>query len=534
MKKKFKFLLLLGVVLLAAVLRLYKLGGTPSSLNRDEASLGYNAYSILKTGKDEWGENFPLSFKSFGDYKLPGYIYALIPFIKIFGLNDFSVRLPSALAGIGLVIIVFFLTKSLFRKYLPALFSSFALAIVPWHIHYSRTAFEANVALTIQTLGISLLILARKNKKLLPLSAVVMILSLFFYNNPYFVLPFLIIAAFILWKDIFFKKENKRTVFLSILLLFLGGVLALLTVGKVNFAKKGITIFSSWRLHEQIVEKRAVYPPGSILARLFHNKYILIGRDWILGYLKSFETSFLFAESKGHIWNNVAGIGNFYLWDLPFLLLGLRLLLLKFSKSKKFLLVWFLVGCLPSSVTINAPHPTRCHNLFLTLSILSGLGLWYGLNLIKKKNIKTIYLFSAFLIYLFSLARYLDLYYRHFPLNMAEKWYNGIGKTLEKASQIPSDLIVLDDKVEYGYIYVLYYNKINPDKFRSTVVTEQDASGFIHVKSFSGYAFKRLENFKQVPPNTTIINMNSSYTSNTPGVYEFKTSDGILWEILKS
>ena len=95
---------LIFIFLIAAALRLFALGSNPPGLYWDEVSLGYNAYSILKTGHDEHNRFLPIdTFKAFGDYKPPGYIYATVPSIALFGLNNFAVRLPSALAGTLLV-----------------------------------------------------------------------------------------------------------------------------------------------------------------------------------------------------------------------------------------------------------------------------------------------------------------------------------------------------------------------------------------------------------------------------------------------
>ena len=78
--------LLIGIIILAALLRLWHLDMNPPHLTPDEASLGYNAYSILKTGKDEYGTFMPIIFKSFGDYKPGLYVYAAVPFVAVFGI----------------------------------------------------------------------------------------------------------------------------------------------------------------------------------------------------------------------------------------------------------------------------------------------------------------------------------------------------------------------------------------------------------------------------------------------------------------
>ena len=89
--------ILLVIVLLAAVIRLWQLDSNPPGLTWDEAALGYNGYSIMQTGRDEYGSFLPLSLKSFGDYKPAVYAYLTIPFIAILGLTEWAVRLPSAL-----------------------------------------------------------------------------------------------------------------------------------------------------------------------------------------------------------------------------------------------------------------------------------------------------------------------------------------------------------------------------------------------------------------------------------------------------
>src|SRR3990167_9544121 len=144
-----RILLLAAIFLLALALRTVNLGDHPPGLTWDEAGLGYNAYSILKTGRDEHGVFMPLIFKSFGDYKPGIYVYLTVPSIAVFGLTEFAVRFPSALFGALAVIGIYLFTNLLFpgKKigYLAALF----LAVMPWHLHFSRGGWEVNVFATL-------------------------------------------------------------------------------------------------------------------------------------------------------------------------------------------------------------------------------------------------------------------------------------------------------------------------------------------------------------------------------------------------
>ena len=154
------------VVFLAIFLRFYQLGVNPPSLDWDETSIGYNAYSILHTGKDEYGNRLPLSFRSFDDYKPPILIYLTVPSVAIFGLTELAVRLPAAVFGVIGVIAVYFLVKELLQSksgkktITPEVQQSIAflalifLAISPWHLQFSRAAFEGNIGLTFLLLAL--------------------------------------------------------------------------------------------------------------------------------------------------------------------------------------------------------------------------------------------------------------------------------------------------------------------------------------------------------------------------------------------
>src|SRR5260370_31556544 len=149
--KSIKYLLFI-IVFIAALLRLWGLGNIPPSPVWVEVALGYNAYSIMQTGRDEYGKQFPVVLQSFDDYKPALYTYLTIPSVALFGLNTFAVRLPSAIFGILTVLAVYFLVMELFDKWEPknwknapsilALITSLLVTISPWHIQFSRVAFE--------------------------------------------------------------------------------------------------------------------------------------------------------------------------------------------------------------------------------------------------------------------------------------------------------------------------------------------------------------------------------------------------------
>jgi len=95
--KRIVVIILIGLTFIAALLHLYKINQVPQCLNADEAAFGYNAFSVLKTGRDEYGTLLPTRFKSFGENKLPLLIYWTVPFVGLMGLSETSTRMLSIL-----------------------------------------------------------------------------------------------------------------------------------------------------------------------------------------------------------------------------------------------------------------------------------------------------------------------------------------------------------------------------------------------------------------------------------------------------
>jgi len=217
-------LLLLAITFLAAILRYYKLDQYPVSLNWDEVSHGYNAYSILKTGHDEWGEILPFIFRAFGDYKLPVYIYSTIVPIFIFGLNAFAVRFISALAGTLAIPGIYLLTNSLFPDKKIKLgkievslghLAAFVLTLMPWHIFISRPALEATLALTLIIFVFYFLPRALERSTFYIPASLFLGLSLHTYNTQRVFVPLLVIIYSVLYRKQI--KYSRRFSYLYLL-----------------------------------------------------------------------------------------------------------------------------------------------------------------------------------------------------------------------------------------------------------------------------------------------------------------------------
>ena len=264
------------IILLSFWLRFYKITQIPPSLNWDEVSIGYNAYSILKTGRDEWEEFMPLHFRSYGEYKLPVQIYASIPGIAIFGLTPFGVRITPVVYGTLTVLLLYFLALELFKKKDIALLSALLLAISPWHIQLTRASFESSFSVFWVVMGMWFLIKGFKDKRWLIVSMIPFAVSVYTYNSARVFTPlFLIVIGMIYLKD--FIKERKR-VFLSILLFgsLMLPLIPFVLSGEASARYKLVSVTNEAGLVPRINERRGMSKLPTPLPRLIHNKVTYI------------------------------------------------------------------------------------------------------------------------------------------------------------------------------------------------------------------------------------------------------------------
>jgi hypothetical protein len=311
-------------------LRVGWLDNFPPALNWDEASHGYNAYSILKTGQDEWGERFPSIFLAYGDYKLPVYIYLTTVSVFIFGLNTFAVRLPSVLAGIGIVIFTYLLTKELFKKSkanteLLALIASSLVAIEPWTLFLSRGAFEANVALFLFVAGVYFFLKSYQSPHYVLLSTTFFGLTVWTYNSYRIFTPLIMFVLIMLYKkDVLsvFKKNKNLIAYclLPIAFFFIPMIKQLAAdVGQARYAK--VAIIDEGAINK-INEQRNIHDYHPVVERVLYNKPIFFVKTAVNNWVKYFTGNFIFISGGDQYQYNVQNHGLVYLTNLPFVILG--------------------------------------------------------------------------------------------------------------------------------------------------------------------------------------------------------------------
>lgn len=493
-----KKILLAGIILLAFVLRFYKVAEIPPSLNWDEVSIGYNAYSILKTGEDEWGVSFPLHFKSYGEYKLPSQVYFSIPGIWIFGLNEFGVRITPVIYGTVSVFLLFLLSKRMFNRTGVSLLSAFLLAISPWHIHLTRASFESSFALFWILLGFWLLTKGFYNRIYLCLSSVPLAVSFYTYNSARVFTPMFLFANWFLYFKDFLKI--KKYFFLSAVLFFFLLIPAapFILSGEGSARYKLVSITDDPGLIPRINEARGNSNLPYPLPILVHNKVSYVTFYFLRNYLTHFTPDFLFLNGAPHKQHHVQGIGELYLFQAPFFLLGVYILIKRKEKFRWFIFSWVLLSFVPVSITNDSiPHALRTLIVAPALQIITAYGIYEFFIRIKYKNkrlfLSTLLLFGIIIV--LSFVNYLYLYFEQYPKKYSRDWQYGYKQAVEyiQENKDKYDLVVFTRHYGEPHMFTLFFTKHDPAEFRNDKnLNRFETYDWIRVLNFDKFYFPDL------------------------------------------
>lgn len=489
--KFFKIHILLAfIVILSTFLRFWSLSSNPPGLTWDEAALGYNAYSILTTGKDEYEQFLPLNLKSFGDWKPAVYAYLTVPSVAVFGLNEFSVRLPSAFFGVALVLLLYFLILELFKNKWLALLSSFFLAISPWHLQFSRGGIEANVALFFNILGIYLFI-----KKKYILSAFIFGISLFTYQSSRLFVPLIVICLMFLYVKQFILKTNLMLAGL-VFILFIG-VMGYITFFSEQSNRLAVQNFFAYRRSQeeiQLISREDNLNVNTLPFQILHGDWWTYTRGLGERFMIYFSPKMLFVDGDYNQRHRVPDLGVLYYFSIILIPLGV-IYLLKYQQSR-IIFFWLLLASLPAVFSRDLISTMRALNMVVPWVILEASGLYYLIILLKKLprlffNL-SIVIILFFLI--FNISIYLDRYFIHAPKEYSAYWLYGYREVFQKWTDKFSnyDKIVVTDTYGQPYIYYLFYSKYIPTKFQKQAKLDQPGVDVGTVRQIDNIEFRHI------------------------------------------
>ena len=518
------------IILAAAFLRLWNLSNIPPHLTPDEASLGYNAYSILKTGRDEYGQVLPVIFKSFGDYKPGLYVYLTVPSVAIFGLNEFAVRLPSALAGIISVYLVFLISNLLLKQKKLSLIGSFIMAVTPWAIYFSRGAWEVNVSLTLTLAGIYFFLKALERPKFLVLSSLFFSTTLLAYQGAKLSTGIVVLILVLLyWKKLL--SFQKRVLALAFVIGFLILLPILLSVLRGQAGRLAVfSIFSYPRPRENIQSflDQGEEKIGDLNYYLFHSETLNFKRGILGRWFNHFSGRFLFFEGD---WPNprhsAPHQGMLLLSDLILLILGFVALVRSGLRKKSlFVWLWLVLAPLPAVLSRDQVHAVRAFNMVIPMVLLLSFGLD---SIVSNRN--RILKHSFFAVYVLAFVYFLDAYFVHLPKHNSNYWEYGYKQIVETVTPIQKNYKIIRVQQSYAqpYIYFLFYQKYDPANYQKQAkFVESEFRGDV------GYV-EKLDNICFCPIDWSVNRGNRAtlFVADTIRIPPEDSSDEKLFKLIK-
>jgi len=475
MIKKYRIqIILFCLTLIALGLRLYGITQTPPSLNWDEASHGYNAFSLLQTSRDEWGARLPLLFTAFGDFKLPVYIYLTTIPVYILGLTPLAVRLVSIIAGTLAIPLIYFLTREffpkkkiyIFKRNLPlGLMAATLLTFMPWHFFLSRPALEANLALTFIMAAMLFLRKGLRKPSLYFFSALFFGLSLHTYNSARVFVPLILLAfLFIYRRRLKFNWQHILPVLLLLVFVFPVAYQFLSGSGTARYQK--LAILSNANVF-QIGEARANSSLPPLVARLIHNRPVFFVSHFIGYYLSYFSLGF-FTQTNGPQ-SQFSIPGEHLLTISGYALAGIGLYYLISSlKHRRFqlLFAWLLLSPVAASLTADPPQAIRPLIMIPVLVLLMILALNKLMSPVLNSHQRTVSLGIIFLVYLFCFGYYFKNYFTTYRDQYSQSWQYGYSQLYQYLDEHDRNVDNIFVTKRYGEPHIFYaiHHQTDPHK----------------------------------------------------------------------
>lgn len=486
--------ILLLILLIALFFRVYRLDSVPPSASLDEVSLGYNAYSIEKTGADEYGYKFPILLRAYDDFRPALYTYLIVPLLPIFGLSAAAVRLPSVILGLVTILFVYLAAEELFSKsdasskwgrWIPPA-TAFFLAISPWHIYITRLGHEANLGIALSVAGVYFFIRWARSDRHLALffSFVFFALSLYGYQSQKIITPLWLGALLFFYRT---RIWNAKKVTLQ------SGVVAialLIPFFFVSFSPSGLARFtgtSVFRFHplflqteEKLIGARQA---NDIVKKIIYQPSVTAVRIFIDNYTRHLKPEWLFT-GKLHEAHKVPFTGLLYWWDGIFAIAGIYFLTQEKKRKEAVLFsILILSSFLPGALTTQAPHAMRSYTAVPFWLLLSGIG-FVGLTKLFQGTSKAIFVSGAGLLLFYGATKLFVNYFTVFPVAASGSFqyalHDGIQYIMNHEREYDQIVVSNEDQLYQSYMFYLYHKKYDPVAYQALGGTGSGGYEVIH------------------------------------------------------
>lgn len=445
--------LLVTTLLLGAGLRFVGLERVPPGLCPDEATNGYDAYSIAMTGRDQHGALLPTTTASLNDYRMPAFIYLTVPFVAAMGLSVTSVRLAAAMVGWLALPVTYHLGRRMLGQVAGAAAMVF-LALSPWHLPFSRLGLEGStVALFAvgSVAGIWQWHSDNHRWRWVGFTGILLGLSLYTYSIMKLFVPLLIGGfALVFWRDI--QANSQQVVALIVVVLILAIPMIRDTIDTPQFMQAR---------YDQITVLKPGRPIDEALGEVLANATLHI------------SPRFLFSRGDLDRLQHPPGAGQLYWIQLPLILTGSIVGLWRTQTRKVvlLLLVWIGAAIVPVSLTrmnvASSGHSLRSIPMVVAWQVLSGAGLTLAIRWRPRWRIALAAI--AAVVMLGQAIPYLHTYFVEYPDTVLARFDDGMREVVQAMDALDDnyETVVFTDQASWPYLHILFFSRYDPHKLQA-------------------------------------------------------------------
>lgn len=556
---KYKIFPLLFILLVAVFFRLYLLDSVPPSPSLDEVSIGYNAYSIIRTGADEYGIKFPMLLRAYDDWRPAMHVYLSIPFVAILGLSTLAVRLPSAILSILTVLATYFLVKELFSinskyqtlnpkqtkrpnnqnfknsleirnlKFDIPIIATAMLAISPWHIYISRLGHEVNAGLAFLVFAMLFFF-----KKRIYLASLFFTLSFISYHPEKVIIPIFIVSLAILFRKelLEMKKKVLFSILIAVVIAFPFIRETLSPNGLIRL--QGTNIFSSNQ--ERFIEQSRLLLKAveseNFFGQVAYNRRVLMASIFLENYVSHFNPFWIFTNPSSDR-HKVPEIGLLYLWEAPLIVLGIIFLLFgSFDRRVKILIaVWIFSSPLASSLTTDAPHAMRAYTMLPMPQFLASVGFYKTFRyLYKRKLLLNLGSVMGTFVLGISILTLHNKYFLVFAQEQSSSFQYALSKSifyvLDNEKSYDKIIFSNKDNLYQSYMFFLFNSRYDPVQYLKQGGTK--SGGYDKTHAFGKFEFRPIDQkIEKIEKDTLYIGNPSEFSSDNGSIASFKYLNGV-------
>jgi len=526
------------ILAVSVLLRVYAIGSIPPAATLDEASIGYNAYSIATTGRDEYKTAFPILLRAYDDWRPALYVYLVIPFLSVFGVTAFAVRMPSVLLSIIAVYLMYRIGSLIGNAYgkskFPGIIAAGLLAISPWHTYISRLGHEANLGFTLFVAGVYFFLrsVLSADGRAAIISAVCFGLSVYGYQSEKIVTPLLVaLGTVVFWKTV---RKQWRTFFVSGLIM--GAIIVpayISTISPEGLSRfRGTSAFSPYDPMMAAAKERYVTAKvsGNRILQAVNGTVVTSIHIFVRNYVSHFSPAWMFTGRDREAFK-VPGAGLLYIWESVGLLFGIWVL----CKHKKHTPLMALVAGIvflspvPASITTQAPHAMRAYTMAMGCIVIEAIGLWYAYLALRKKAIFRYIAASFGFVVCLSFAAWVHAYFVRYPKEQSDVYQYALREAVQYANAhkdtFASIQFAHQGPLYQSYMFFLFYTKYDPEIYQRAGGTK--SGGYQESHAFGSYAFGYLPKEKsQLNENTLYFYDIKHIPSNAPVIERFTDLSG--------